>query len=216
MEQAVVRESRESIRRTQVGWVGLAWPARPHWRPLACALLPLLPPPLCAATATTVLQVVDPKIKAFMYTWGEGRVTAEGERIPGAVQGQGRACGGLSTKAFACCSLAVAALGTRLPFPQPITLLLSAPACLPAVRCEPLDIGYIDGMLLLPLIIEHTIGGSVGGAREREREGMCVWRPGLHCSSPHTSPSDGSLLLRPLLQMSARRCVATPTTRSWL
>jgi hypothetical protein len=27
------------------------------------------------------------------------------------------------------------------------------------VRCEPLDIGYIDGMLLLPLIIEHTIGG---------------------------------------------------------
>ncbi len=26
------------------------------------------------------------------------------------------------------------------------------------VRCEPLDIGYIDGMLLLPLIIEHTIG----------------------------------------------------------
>ncbi|PSC68160.1 E set domain-containing [Micractinium conductrix] len=52
-------------------------------------------------------QVVDPKIKAFMYTWGEGRVTAEGERIP--------------------------------------------------VRCEPLDIGYIDGMLLLPLIIEHTI-----------------------------------------------------------
>lgn len=29
-------------------------------------------------------QVVDPKIKAFMYTWGEGRVTAEGEQIPGA------------------------------------------------------------------------------------------------------------------------------------
>ena len=27
-----------------------------------------------------------------------------------------------------------------------------------AVRCEPLDIGYIDGMLILPLIIEHTIG----------------------------------------------------------
>lgn len=52
-------------------------------------------------------QVVDPKIKAFMYTWGEGRLTAEGERIP--------------------------------------------------VRCEALDIGYIDGMLLLPLIIEHTI-----------------------------------------------------------
>ncbi|KDD76315.1 inward potassium channel rectifier, partial [Helicosporidium sp. ATCC 50920] len=52
-------------------------------------------------------QVVDPKIKAFMYTWGEGRVTAEGERIP--------------------------------------------------VRCEAIDTGYIDGMLILPLTIEHTI-----------------------------------------------------------
>jgi len=30
------------------------------------------------------------------------------------------------------------------------------------VRCEQLDIGYIDGMLLLPLIIEHTIGGWLG------------------------------------------------------
>lgn len=52
-------------------------------------------------------QVVEPHVKAFLYTWGAGRVTAEGERIP--------------------------------------------------VRCEPLDIGYIDGMMLLPLIIEHTI-----------------------------------------------------------
>lgn len=26
------------------------------------------------------------------------------------------------------------------------------------MRCEPLDLAYIDGMLLLPLIIEHTIG----------------------------------------------------------
>ena len=29
------------------------------------------------------------------------------------------------------------------------------------MRCEQLDIGYIDGMLLLPLIIEHTIGAFV-------------------------------------------------------
>ena len=29
-----------------------------------------------------------------------------------------------------------------------------------AVRCEALDIGYIDGMLLLPLIVEHNIGGA--------------------------------------------------------
>uniref|UniRef100_A0A1D2A1X4 Uncharacterized protein n=1 Tax=Auxenochlorella protothecoides TaxID=3075 RepID=A0A1D2A1X4_AUXPR len=52
-------------------------------------------------------QVVEPHVKTFLYTWGSGRVTAEGEKIP--------------------------------------------------VRCEALDIGYIDGMLLLPLIIEHTI-----------------------------------------------------------
>ncbi len=26
--------------------------------------------------------VVAPKIRAFLYTWGEGRVTAEGELIP--------------------------------------------------------------------------------------------------------------------------------------
>ena len=31
------------------------------------------------------------------------------------------------------------------------------------VRCEPLDLAYIDGMLLLPLIIEHTIGKGVLG-----------------------------------------------------
>jgi len=52
-------------------------------------------------------QVVEPRVKVYMYTWGEGRVTAEGERIP--------------------------------------------------VRVEPLEVDYIDGMLLLPLIIEHTI-----------------------------------------------------------
>lgn len=42
----------------------------------------------CACLSSTSMpihrQVVDPKIKAFMYTWGEGRITAEGERIPGA------------------------------------------------------------------------------------------------------------------------------------
>ncbi|KAL4443440.1 hypothetical protein ABPG75_011177 [Micractinium tetrahymenae] len=52
-------------------------------------------------------QVIEPRVKAFLYTWGEGRVTAEGEYIP--------------------------------------------------VRCEQLDLAYIDGMLLLPLIIEHVI-----------------------------------------------------------
>ena len=53
------------------------------------------------------MQVVEPKVKAYLYTWGAGRTTAEGEHIP--------------------------------------------------VRIEELDIGYIDTMLILPLIIEHTI-----------------------------------------------------------
>lgn len=53
------------------------------------------------------LQVIEPQVKAYLYTWGEGRNTAEGEHIP--------------------------------------------------VRIESLDIGYIDGQLLLPLIEEHTI-----------------------------------------------------------
>ena len=52
-------------------------------------------------------QVVEPKVKAYLYTWGEGRITAENERIP--------------------------------------------------VRVESIELDYIDGMLLLPLIIEHTI-----------------------------------------------------------
>lgn len=52
-------------------------------------------------------QVIEPQVKAYLYTWGEGRNTAEGEHIP--------------------------------------------------VRIESLDIGYIDGQLLLPLIEEHTI-----------------------------------------------------------
>ena len=27
-------------------------------------------------------QVVEPKVAAYLYTWGEGRMTAEGEHIP--------------------------------------------------------------------------------------------------------------------------------------
>lgn len=52
-------------------------------------------------------QVVEPKVLAYLYTWGDGRTTAEGEYIP--------------------------------------------------FRADPLNIGYVDGMLLLPLTIEHTI-----------------------------------------------------------
>ena len=28
------------------------------------------------------MQVVEPKVRAYLYTWGGGRVTAEGEFIP--------------------------------------------------------------------------------------------------------------------------------------
>ncbi len=46
-------------------------------------------------------------MKAYLYTWGEPRYTAEGDRVP--------------------------------------------------AKIEDLDIGYIDGMLLLPLVEEHNI-----------------------------------------------------------
>lgn len=49
----------------------------------------------------------DAKLRAYMYTWGEGRRTMEGEFLP--------------------------------------------------VRVEPLDLGNVDGMLLLPQTIEHTV-----------------------------------------------------------
>ena len=53
------------------------------------------------------LQVIAPRVKAYLYTWGQARGTHEGERIP--------------------------------------------------AKIEELDIGYIDGMLLLPLVEEHNI-----------------------------------------------------------
>lgn len=56
-------------------------------------------------------QVIEPKLKAFLYTWGEGRVTAEGERIPGEP---------------ACLS---ACLPHRMPAPSPNGMLAS-PSCL--------------------------------------------------------------------------------------
>ena len=53
------------------------------------------------------MQVIAPRVKAYLYTWGEPRFTHEGERVP--------------------------------------------------AKIEDLDIGYIDGMLLLPLVEEHNI-----------------------------------------------------------
>lgn len=52
-------------------------------------------------------QVTEARLKAFLYTWGEGRVTAEDEHI--------------------------------------------------TVRCEELDISQLDGQVLLPITVEHTI-----------------------------------------------------------
>ena len=111
--------------------------------------------PACCASLPPAAQVVDPKIKAFMYTWGEGRVTAEGERIPGAAVGPGSwaalwqllGCWGCGWCGWVTDEIPMLCL----PLPR---------LCFRAVRCEVLDIGYIDGMLLLPLIIEHTIGGQ--------------------------------------------------------
>ena len=31
-------------------------------------------------------QVVEPAVKAFLYTWGRGRTTAEGEHIPARIE----------------------------------------------------------------------------------------------------------------------------------
>ena len=56
---------------------------------------------------SALLQVIAPRVKAYLYTWGPPRYTAEGDRIP--------------------------------------------------AKIENLDIGYIDGMLLLPLVEEHNI-----------------------------------------------------------
>ena len=36
-----------------------------------------------AAPRSCTGQVIEPRVRAFLYTWGEGRLTAEGERIPG-------------------------------------------------------------------------------------------------------------------------------------
>lgn len=33
-----------------------------------------------------LLQVVEPAVKAFLYTWGKGRITAEGEHIPARIE----------------------------------------------------------------------------------------------------------------------------------
>ncbi len=61
----------------------------------------------CVNLLVSLSQVIAPRVKAYLYTWGPPRYTAEGDRIP--------------------------------------------------AKIENLDIGYIDGMLLLPLVEEHNI-----------------------------------------------------------
>ncbi len=61
----------------------------------------------CVTLVIPLSQVIAPRVKAYLYTWGPPRYTAEGDRIP--------------------------------------------------AKIENLNIGYIDGMLLLPLVEEHNI-----------------------------------------------------------
>lgn len=46
-----------------------------------------------------------------------------------------------------------------------------------AVRCEPLDLAYIDGMLLLPLTIEHTIGAAALRSAACATNSACICLP---------------------------------------
>lgn len=61
--------------------------------------------------------------------------------------------------------------------------------CGHACRIEELDIGYIDGMLLLPLIQEHTIDERsplCGHTHDSLMAvSICLW-PLIHMSSPKT------------------------------
>jgi hypothetical protein len=155
------------------------------------------------ATALLPLQVIEPRVQAFLYTWGAGRVTAEGEQIPGGGRAgrAGHALPGSSALALAVVEASCLqvqrkmravwceALGrlTQLPVfvndcqtafathGQHVLYCLYCLYC-PAVRCEALDIGYIDGMLLLPLIVEHNIGGAGCWwcCRSRALQGMPV------------------------------------------
>ena len=38
--------------------------------------------PAYVISGDVTVQVVEPKVRAYLYTWGEGRMTAEGEFIP--------------------------------------------------------------------------------------------------------------------------------------
>jgi hypothetical protein len=140
-------------------------------------------------------QVVEPKVRAYLYTWGDGRHTAEGEFIPVRAHLSPDSChhaqhasSGLPmntlwctcvTTAYSagctCHSMCHAALdhdlqmrSTRLGLqmlatPHVVTTLtyiarLHSVSWPPLqVRSEELDLGNIDGLLLLPITIEHTI-----------------------------------------------------------
>lgn len=93
-----------------------------------------------------------------------GSVPAAGWRWPGSGAGGwgvGHRRAGCLVPSAGCPARRSSTLGSSsctLRCPHPPTPTHIAPSS--AVRCEALDIGYIDGMLLLPLIIEHTIGAA--------------------------------------------------------
>lgn len=110
-------------------WVGVQARSKPVGATggpslLACGSPRAWPPPavLCCA-----VQVVQPSVRAYLYTWGEGRVTVEGEHIPG-----GRVCRGgvgwgggsgamcMTSSCSAACSQPLPAAGpAQHPLPGP-------------------------------------------------------------------------------------------------
>ena len=100
-------------------------------------------------------QVVEPQVKAYLYTWGAGRTTAEGNCLFGDFEFfffllpffRGRK----KLTPFSLSFFLFPLSGDATPLPKKQT-----GEHVP-VRCEELQIGYIDGALLLPLIIEHTV-----------------------------------------------------------
>ena len=65
-----------------------------------------------------LLQVVEPKVTAWLYSWGEGRVTAEGEHIPCRIEEleigyiDGMMCAPTPASCFQCIPTSCMGLGT--------------------------------------------------------------------------------------------------------
>lgn len=77
-------------------------------------------------------QVIEPKVKAFLYTWGAGRVTAEGEKIQGEPVGPGGQPAGQTQGAvLTVCRRVYWASLSRITLPSSVGF------CCAAVLCSP-------------------------------------------------------------------------------